>query len=45
MLEYVKRLNGISMFESAYLLDHGRARQGPGEIVRFTIVATWKAAP
>lgn len=42
MLEYVKRLNGISMFESAYLLDHGLARQGSGEIVRFTIVATWK---
>ena len=43
MLEYVKRLSGISMFESAYLLDHGLARQGSGEIVRFTIVATWKS--
>jgi Tfp pilus assembly protein PilN len=42
MLEYVKRLNGVSMFESAYLLDHGLARQGSGEILRFTIVATWK---
>ena len=44
MLEYVKRLNGISMFENAYLLDHGLARQGSSAIVRFTIVATWKGA-
>lgn len=42
VLDYVKRLNGIPMFESAYLLDHGIARQGTQEIIRFTISLSWK---
>jgi hypothetical protein len=44
VLEYVKRLNGSPTFERAYLLDHGIARQGSQEIVRFAITASWKGA-
>ena len=44
VVEYVKRLNGIPMFEGAYLLDHGIVRQGPQEIIRFTVSANWKGA-
>ena len=44
VLDYLKRLGAVAMFESAYLLDHEIAPQDPHGAVRFTVTASWRGA-